>query len=159
LAAQHLGQDTQFGSLELALDPNDVVGSCENGYSCAYANTICWRSPTTPLPMENNPRAVFERMFGGTDSSDHRARLARLRDNRSILDFVTNDAARISRGLGSKDRVKLNEYLDAVRDIERRVQKAEEQSDKDLPEVVRPAGIPGTFEEHAKLMFDLQLLA
>jgi hypothetical protein len=135
------------------------VGACDSGYSCAYVNTIVWRTPTTPLPMEHNPRAVFERLFGGADSTDPRARLARIRQDRSLLDEVTGDVADLQRGLGARDRAKLTEYLEAVRDVERRIQKAEEQSGQNLPTVEQPAGIPATFEEHAKLMLDLQVLA
>ncbi len=159
IAAQELGKDTQLSSLELAIDSVEVLGACDQGYSCAYANTIAWRTPTTPLPMENNPRAVFERLFGATDSTDVRARLARLRQDRSILDFVTDEAAGLKRSLGAGDQVKLAQYLDAVRDVERRIQKAEEQSDREIPVVDQPVGIPGTFEEHCRLMFDLLTLA
>ena len=159
IAAQALGQETQLASLELAIDSVEVLGACDQGYSCAYANTIAWRTPTTPLPMENNPRAVFERLFGATDSTDTQARLARLRQDRSILDFVTDEAKGLNRRLGTGDQLKLDQYLDAVRDVERRVQKAEEQSDREIPVVEQPIGIPGTFEEHCRLMFDLLVLA
>ncbi len=159
IAAQALGKETQLSSLELAIDSVEVLGACDQGYSCAYANTIAWRTPTTPLPMENNPRAVFERLFGATDSTDVRARLARLRQDRSILDFVTDEAAGLQRTLGAGDQIKLAQYLDAVRDVERRIQKAEEQSDREIPVVDQPVGIPGTFEEHCRLMFDLLTLA
>ena len=159
IAAQALGQETQLASLELAIDSVEVLGACDQGYSCAYANTIAWRTPTTPLPMENNPRAVFERLFGATDSTDTQARLARLRQDRSILDFVTDEAKGLNRRLGTGDQLKLDQYLDAVRDVERRIQKAEEQSDREIPVVEQPIGIPGTFEEHCRLMFDLLVLA
>ena len=159
IAAQELGKDTQLSSLELAIDSVEVLGACDQGYSCAYANTIAWRTPTTPLPMENNPRAVFERLFGATDSTDVRARLARLRQDRSILDFVTDEADGLRRALGVGDQAKLAQYLDAVRDVERRIQKAEEQSDREIPVVDQPVGIPDTFEEHCRLMFDLLTLA
>ena len=129
LAAQHLGKETQLASLELALDSVEVLGACDAGYSCAYANTIAWRTPTTPLPMENNPRAVFERMFGASDSTDPATRLARLAQNRSILDFVADEVQALNRALGAGDRGKLTEYLEAVRDVERRIQTAEGQSD------------------------------
>ena len=159
IAAQELGKLTQLSSLELAIDSVEVLGACDQGYSCAYANTISWRNATTPLPMENNPRAVFERLFGAADSTDAFTRLARLRQDRSILDFVTNEAATLEHRLGAGDRLKLTQYLDAVRDVERRIQRAEEQSDREVPVVEQPIGIPGTFEEHARLMFDLLTLA
>ena len=159
IAARAFGQETQLTSLELAIDSVEVLGACDQGYSCAYVNTIAWRNPTTPLPMENNPRAVFERLFGATDSTDVEARLARLRQDRSILDFVTGEADALRRALGAGDRLKLAQYLDAVRDVERRIQMAEEQSDREIPVVEQPVGIPDTFEEHCRLMFDLLLLA
>jgi hypothetical protein len=159
IAAKALGDQTELASLELALESVEFLGACDSGYSCAYANTISWRSPTTPLPMENDPRAVFERLFGGTDSTDAAARLARIAKDRSILDSVTERVGELQRGLGSRDHAKMAEYLDAVRDVERRIQKAEEQSARELPVVDRPVGLPPTFEEHAKLMFDLLMLA
>ncbi len=159
IAANEFKTQTQLASLELALEPVDLVGSCDIGYSCAYTGTVSWRSPTTPLPMEVDPRAVFERLFGASDSTDPRVRLARIQKDRSILDSVTADMARFQKQLGARDRAKVNEYVEAVRDIERRIQLAEEQSGEELTAVDRPAGIPGTFEEHAKLMFDLLALA
>ncbi len=159
IAARALGQETQLASLELAIDSVEVLGACDQGYSCAYANTVAWRTPTTPLPMENNPRAVFERLFGATDSTDVKARLARLRQDRSILDFVTEEARGLQGTLGAGDRLKLTQYLDAVRDVERRIRMAEAQSDRELPVVEQPVGIPDTFEQHCRLMFDLLLLA
>lgn len=159
MAARQMAQETQLASLELGLDSRDFVGTCDAGYACAYSNTISWRGATTPLPMENDPRAVFERLFGDSASTNATARLASIQRNRSILDSVTDKARRLERDLGSQDRSRLNEYLEAVRDVERRIQKAEEQSTKELPVVDQPAGIPATFEEHAKLMFDLQVLA
>jgi len=159
LIAKEFSQHTQLGSLELALDSRDVSGSCDVGFSCTYTNTISWRNETTPLLGENNPRAVFERLFGDSGSTDPAARLARIHKDQSILDSVTDKIDALQRGLGPNDRLRVNEYLDAVRDIERRIQKAEEQSDRELPEVDQPAGIPATYEEHAKLMFDLLLLA
>ena len=159
IVAREFGQETQLASLELSLEAEELVGTCEGGYSCAYTGTIAWRTPTTPLPMEPNPRAVFERLFGATDSTDSRARLASLRRTRSVLDAVTGDLAGLERKLGPGDRAKLTEYVEAVRDIERRIQLAEEQSDRELPVVEQPAGIPSTFEAHAKLMFDLMALA
>ena len=159
IAAKELGKHTQLASLELATDSTDLVGICDGGYSLAYINSISLRSATTPIPMENHPRAVFERLFGDSDTTDPAARLARIRKDRSILDSVTDEVAHLVTGLGPNDRAKLTEYLDAVRDVERRIHKAEEQSSTELPVVERPAGIPATFEEHVKLMFDLQVLA
>ena len=159
IAARTLGQETQLASLELAIESVELLGACDAGYSCAYANTIAWRGPTTPLPMENDPRAVFERLFGGADTTDAASRLARLERQRSILDSVADKIAGLRGGLGARDNVKLTEYLDAIRDVERRIQKAEAQSNRQLPVVEQPAGIPATFEEHARLMFDLLLLA
>lgn len=159
IAARELGKQTQLSSLELAIDSVEVLGACDQGYSCAYTNTIAWRNATTPLPMENNPRAVFERLFGAADSTDASARLARLRQDRSILDFVTAEAGGLERTLGAGDRLKMDQYLDAVRDVERRIQRAEEQSDREVPVVEQPVGIPDTFEAHARLMFDLLALA
>lgn len=160
LAARHFEKDTQLASLELGIEPTDLSGSCDVGFSCAYINTVSWRSPTTPLPVENNPRALFERLFGDSDTTDAGARLARIKKDRSILDSVNAEVASLRRKLGLGDRSKLTEYLEAVRDIERRIQKAEEQGDRDLPLVERPTGaIPETFAEHVKLMMDLQVLA
>jgi len=159
IAARTLGQDTQFASLELSLDSREPVGACDPGYSCAYANTLCWRTPTTPLPMENDPRVVFERMFGGTESTDRAASAARRAEQKSILDAVAHRLTRLKADLGVQDGRKLDEYSEAIRDVERRIQLAEHQSDRELPVVEQPAGIPRTFEEHAKLMFDLQVLA
>jgi len=157
--ARELGKQTQLTSLELALDSTEVVGSCDGGYSCAYTNTLSWRTPTTPMPMENKPRAVFERLFGDSDSTNPDERLARRKSDRSILDFVTEEVTRLATRVGPQDRAKLTEYLEAVRDVERRIQKAEEQSARELPSLERPAGVPATFTEHAKLMADLQTLA
>ncbi|MFB3118925.1 MAG: DUF1552 domain-containing protein, partial [Stenotrophomonas maltophilia] len=159
VAAQELRKHTQLASLEIALDDNSMVGTCGSGYSCAYTNTLCWSSPGTPLPMENKPRAVFERLFGDLDSTDPEARRDQMRQEGSLLDSVAQEVARLVRGLGAKDRAKLTEYLDSIRDIERRIQIAEKQSDRELPSVERPVGIPSTFTDHAKLMMDLQVLA
>lgn len=159
VAAQELRKHTQLASLEMALDDNSMVGTCGSGYSCAYTNTLCWSSPSTPVPMENKPRAVFERLFGDLDSTDPEARRDQMRQEGSLLDSVAQEVARLVRGLGAKDRAKLTEYLDSIRDIERRIQIAEKQSDRELPSVERPVGIPSTFTDHAKLMMDLQVLA
>lgn len=160
IAARELGKETQLSSLELCLDSNELIGACEAGYSCAYANTLAWRNETTPLPMENQPRAVFERLFGDSDNTTQAARLARIQADRSILDSLVQEVSRLQRRLGAGDRRKVDQYLDAIRDIERRIQKAEEQSHVELPAMDRPSGgIPATFAEHARLMFDLQVLA
>ena len=159
LLAREFAKHTQLGSLELALDSRDVSGSCDVGFSCTYTNTISWRNETTPLMGENNPRAVFEQLFGDSGSTDPAARLARMQKDQSILDSVTEKIDSLQSGLGASDRLRVNEYLDAVRDIERRIQMAEAQSDRELPEVDQPAGVPATYTEHAKLMFDLLLLA
>jgi hypothetical protein len=159
IAAKELGKETQLASLELALESTEMMGTCDIGYSCVYSGTIAWRTPTTPLPMETDPRAAFERLFGASDTTDSRARLARIATERSILDSVQRDVSQLRRRLGARDGAKLGEYLEAVRDIERRIQKAEEQSSRELPAVGQPEGIPSTFEEHGKLMFDLLALA
>jgi hypothetical protein len=159
VAAGELSKHTQLASLEIGLHSSDLVGQCGSGWNCAYFNTICYRTPTTPLPMENQPRAVFERLFGDNDSTDPAERLARMREKRSVLDAMTRGAARLSQDLGPRDSAKLNDYLEGIRDIERRVQMAEEQSSRELPSIDRPVGIPATTGEHAKLMFDLQVLA
>ena len=159
VAAKAFGEHTQLASLELALEANDMAGGCEHGYSCAYTGTISWSADKTPLPMENDPRAVFERLFGSSNSTERGARLARITMERSILDMVTDRLAQLNRGLSAADRLKLGEYVDSVRDVERRIQRAEEQSNRELPIVAQPAGVPGSYEEYAKLMFDLWVLA
>ncbi len=159
LAARELGKQTQISSLEMTMEYTEMLGACDAGYSCAYSNTVAWRTPTTPLPMEIDPRAIFERLFGDGDSTDSRSRLARIEEDRSILDALVDDVARLGRSLGARDRSKLQQYLDAIRDVERRIQKAEEQSARELPVVARPAGVPDSFEQHAKLMFDMWALA
>jgi hypothetical protein len=159
IAARELGKQTQLASLEVGVDSPELLGQCEAGYSCAYMNSICWRSPKTPMPMEDRPRVVFERLFGDSESTDAKVRLQRIKRDRSILDSVTNKAARLRRELGPADRNKLTEYLDAVRDVEHRIQTAEKQTDRELPTLERPIGIPETFTDHARMMFDLQVLA
>jgi len=159
LVARELGHETQLGSLELALDAHDVFGSCDIGFSCQYTSTIAWRDANTPLPMETNPRVVFERLFGDIGTTDPAIRLNRIRKDRSLLDAVTERVAELNREVGAGDRAKLEQYLDAVRDVERRIQMAEAQSHRELPEVEQPAGVPGSYEAHATLMFDLQVLA
>jgi len=159
IAARELGRHTQLASLELGLESTESGASCDNGFNCVYTSTISWRGATTPLPTEHNPREVFERLFGDTTSTDPVTRLARIQQERSILDSVSQRIARLGQRVGSGDRAKLDEYFEAIRDIERRIQNAERQSATELPVVDQPAGIPATFEEHAKLMFDLYALA
>ena len=159
ILANEMGRETQLASLELAIESSDTAGACDVGFACAYTNTISWRSANTPLPMQHNPRAVFERLFGDSGSTDARVRVARLQRQRSVLDSVTDEARRLGGSLGPADRSKLAEYLDAVRDVERRIQKAESQSERELPVVDRPAGAPAAYEDHVKLMFDLEVLA
>jgi hypothetical protein len=160
MLARELGKQTQLGSLEVGLESPSLAGDCDSGYSCAYTNTISWRNPTTPMPVEVNPRAVFERMFGDGESTDAAARLASMKEQSSILDYIRGDVARLSNGLGGSDRNKLDQYLEAIRDIERRIQKAEEQNaTMKMPVMERPTGIPDEFEDHAHLMMDLQVLA
>jgi hypothetical protein len=159
IAAKQIGQETLLPSLELATeDHSGLIGSCDRDYGCIYMNTLSWRTPTTPLPMEINPRKVFERMFGqGGNAAD---RLARNKEDRSILDAITKEAADLQRGLGPKDRASVSEYLDNVREIERRIQRAGQEQDSSelaLPEA--PAGIPFSYEQHVKLMYDLLALA
>jgi len=160
IAAKELGKYTQLASLELGIESNQLAGNCDSGYSCAYTNTISWRSATTPLPNENNPRAIFERLFGEGDSTDAAARLALLNKQRSILDYVTGSLNRLGSTLGPSDRAKLNEYTDAIRDLERRIQKAEQQNATlKLPVMERPTAVPEEFEDHVKLVMDLKVLA
>ena len=159
VAARELGKETQLSSLELAIDATDLLGGCDTGYSCAYSNTLSWRTATSPLPMENQPRAVFERLFGDTESTEPRERLARIQEKNSILDFLRGRMSSLSEGLGPKDKAKVNEYFESVRDVERRIQKAEEQSSRQLPVMDRPEGVPTKYSDHVKLMADLQVLA
>jgi len=159
IAAREMEKETQLASLELGIESNAMIGSCDGGSSCAYTNTIAWRNPTTPLPIENDPRAVFERLFGTSGSTDLSARLARIKRDRSILDFVSDEAAGLGKSIGFRDKIKLTEYFDSVRDIERRIQMAEEQNNRELPVVDQPTGVPSDYAEHAKLMMDLLLLA
>src|SRR5215470_9442955 len=158
IAAQTICKDTPLLSIEMALEQNYLVGNCDNGYSCVYWNTISWRTPTTPLPMEVNPRVVFERMFG--DGGTAKERLDRIREDRSILDSVKDAISGLQGRLGPGDRTRLSEYLDSMREIERRIQVAEKQSAESpiaLPD--RPVGAPESYDEYAKLMFDLAALA
>jgi len=158
IAAKEIGKGTSLPSLELATDFNYVVGACDNGYACVYMNTLSWSTPTTPLPTEANPRVVFERMFG--DGGTAAERRAELRTSGSILDWVLEDMTSLQRKLGPADRTTLTEYLDSVREIERRIQMAEQQGGAELPGTLeRPIGAPQAWEDHVKLMFDLQVLA
>ena len=157
IAARQIGRDTALPSLELATDFNYVVGNCDNGLNCVYMNTLSWSTPTTPLPTEANPRVVFERLFG--DGGSAADRHAELRKNRSILDWVTSDMVRLQRRLGPGDRTRVNDYLDTVREVERRIQKAEQADGDSLPDLTRPVGVPSDWDAHCRLMFDLQVLA
>ena len=156
MIAQAICRDSKLSSLELAVDRNDVVGACDHGYACAYMNSMSWKTPTMPLPAETNPRFVFERLFGSGDTAE--ARVARSREDRSILDGLTQEISHLRRKIGVRDGVKLGEYLDAIRDVEQRIAKSESyNTDLEVPE--RPVGVPETFKEYAELMFDLQVLA
>jgi hypothetical protein len=159
ILAQETGKHTQLASLELAIENGETAGACDVGFACAYTNTISWKTANTPLFTQNNPRAVFERLFGDTGNTDPKARLARIRQQRSVLDSLTQEVAHLQGNLGSADRQKLTEYLESIRDVERRIQLAEEQNDQNLPVVGHPTGIPATYDEHVKLMCDLQVLA
>ena len=157
MLAETIGRDAPLPSLELGLQDVRMVGGCDSGYSCAYSNTISWSSPTTPLPYENNPSRVFSRLFGDGDTTDPAVRAVRARQNRSLLDFVRDDAARLRATLGAGDRRKLGDYLDSVREVERRIRNA--RHDVDLPVMDHPDGVPPTFEEHVRLMSDLITIA
>jgi hypothetical protein len=158
IAAKHIGQSTQLPSMELSMDLMQTVGQCDNGYACVYQNNLSWSSPTTPLPSEAHPRLVFESMFGeGGTAADRRAEL---RKKASLLDWVTEDIARLKREVGASDREKINQYLDSVREVERRIKRAEaDAADNELPDLDRPLGVPASYADHARLMFDLQVLA
>src|SRR5215813_11092133 len=161
IAARAFERDTQLSSLQLQMDDNSLIGSCDVGYSCAYSSTLSWLTPTLPLMAENNPRVVFERLFGANDSTDARVRASRLQQDRSILDSITDRVKTLQRSLGAGDNRKVNDYLESLRDVERRIQKAEEQSlqNSNAPDIERPVGIPDNFEHHVGLLYDLQLLA
>lgn len=158
MLAETIGRAAPLPSLELGLQDVRMAGGCDSGYSCAYSNTISWSSPTTPLPYENNPSRVFSRLFGDGDTTDPAVRAVRARQNRSLLDFVRDDAARLRATLGAGDRRKLGDYLDSVREVERRIRNARHDG-VDLPVLDRPDGIPPTFEEHVRLMSDLIAIA
>jgi hypothetical protein len=159
LLARHFASDTQVASLEMSMDAPANAGACTGNLSCVYTHTLSWRSATQPLPMEWNPRAVFERLFGDSGSTDKTAREARLQQHKSILDSVADKLASLKRDLGPGDQSKVNEYADAIRDVERRIARAEEQRDIQLPTIDQPQGAPPVFEDHLALMLDLQLLA
>jgi hypothetical protein len=159
IAAKAFERDTQLSSLQMTADENSLLGSCDLGYSCAYSSTLSWLTPTLPLMAENNPRVLFERMFGASDSTDVRVRAARLQQDKSLLDSVNDRVNQLQRKLGTSDNRKMDDYLASLRDVERRIQKAEEQSSKELPDVPQPAGIPDSFDDHVGLLYDLQLLA
>src|SRR6202453_3578971 len=159
IAAKAFERDTQLSSLQMTAGENSCVGSCDLGYSCAYSSTLSWMTPTLPLMAENNPRVLFERMFGSSDSTDARVRAARLSEDQSLLDSVSERVNQLQKKLGRADNRKVDDYLTSLRDVERRIQKAEEQSSKALPDVAQPAGNPNLFEDHVRLLYDLQLLA
>ena len=159
ILARELGKTTQLGSLEVSMDKFANAGQCTAGLSCAYTQTISWRTPTMPLPMENNPRAVFERLFGDSGSADPAVRRARRHQKQSILDSVTDKLTDLKVAVGPRDRSKLDEYTEAVRDVERRIQLAEQQRDVEPSFTEQPSAPPRVFEEHLGLMFDLQFLA
>ena len=158
IAAKQIGQKTRLPSLEMAMDLMSMVGQCDNGFACVYQNNLSWSSPTTPLPAEAHPRLVFERLFGEGGTSEERREA--LRRKASLLDWVMDDTARLQAELGSEDRARVDQYLDSIREVERRIQKAEaETENSELPDLDRPAGVPVAYSDHAKLMFDLQVLA
>ena len=158
ILAQQIGKNTQLASLELAIESGETAGSCDTGYACPYTNTLSWTGPSTPLPTQNNPRLVFERLFGDSRSTDPKERRERMRQQKSILDSVTQEVSRFKGALPQSDQTKLTEYLDSVRGVERRIQNAETEN-RQLPLVDRPDGIPANWEDHIKLMFDLMVLA
>ena len=157
IAARHLGAGTQLPSLELAMDLMETVGQCDNGYACVYQNNLSWSSPTTPLPAEAHPRLVFEMLFGEGGTSEERQ--ASLRRRASLLDSVRGDLASLKRELGAADRAKMDEFLESLRDVERRIQMAERTAHDSPRDVERPIGVPSSYADHARLMFDLQVLA
>jgi hypothetical protein len=158
MAADKIGQTTRFPSLEIATeDMTGLIGACDVGYSCAYMNTISWRNPTTPNPMEINPRVVFERLFGEGGTTEER--VARMNEDKSILDQIGSAVPRLQQGLGAKDRTRMNEYLENIREIERRLQIAERQAGAQVAVPTAPVGVPDSFEEHVGLMYDMMALA
>jgi Protein of unknown function (DUF1552) len=159
LLARQFANETQVASLELAMDPPNNAGACTGNLSCVYTHTLSWRSATQPLPMEYNPRAVFEKLFGDSGSTERAARETRLQQHKSILDSVMEKVATLKRSLGPEDQGKVAEYAESIRDVERRIQRAERQADVELPAFDQPQGVPSVFEDHLGLMLDLQLLA
>ena len=158
IAAREIGQDTQLPSLELGMDLLELVGQCDDGYACVYQNNLSWSSPTTPLSYEAHPRLVFERLFGEGGSAEERSWT--LKKKASMLDRVRRDIQRLQRELGSSDRTKVDQYLESVREVERRIQGAEEgAAENPMPDMDRPIGVPASYADHARLMFDLQVLA
>jgi hypothetical protein len=160
VAAQQLGDRTRFASLELGCDDSRTVGNCDSGYSCAYTNSLAWRGPATPMPPETNPRLVFERLFGDIDTSlSPETRARRLLHRRSILDLVTARTSELMADLGATDRRKLDEYLSSIREIEKRIERAEQDMTGLVPSIDKPTGIPVLYADYVNLMFDLQLVA
>lgn len=159
LLAERLGQQTQLSSLELSMDAPANAGACTANLSCVYTHTISWRGKTEPLPMEYNPRAVFERLFGDSGSTNRADRANRLGEQASILDVVLEKVSGLHNKLGANDRHLLDSYTESIRNVERRIQKAEQQIDLDLPEMALPAGVPPVFEDHLEIMQDLKVLA
>ncbi len=156
VAASRIGHQTRLGSLEMGADPSALAGNCDSGYSCAYSSTISWRSATTPVPKLNNPRQIFDRLFGAGGDAD---RARRERNRRSILDFVREDAARLQPNLGANDRRRLDEYMASIRDIEQRIERAARLPEPPRPNMVQPTGIPQSYQDHLRLMCDLLVLA
>jgi hypothetical protein len=160
IAAQHLGDRTRFASLEIGCDDSRTIGNCDSGYSCAYTNSLAWRGPASPMPPETNPRLVFERLFGDIDTSlSPEVRARRLQYRRSILDLVSERTSRLSSDLGPSDKRKLDEYLTSIREIERRIERAEQDMTNLTPSIDKPTGIPVEYPDYVNLMFDLQLVA
>ena len=160
IAAQHIGDQTRFASLELGCDDSRTIGNCDSGYSCAYTNSLAWRGPATPMPPETNPRLVFERLFGDIDTSlSPEVRARRLRYRRSILDLVSERTSQLSSDLGPSDKRKLDEYLTSIREIERRIERSEQDVAHLTPGIDKPTGVPVEYPDYVNLMFDLQLIA
>jgi Protein of unknown function (DUF1552) len=159
MLGRHFAQETQLATLEICMDLPANAGACTGNLSCAYLDTLCWRSPTQPLPMDWNPRTVFEKLFGDSGSTDRAGRERRMRQRKSILDSVTGELVSLKKELAPQDQAKVEEYSDAVRDVERRIEMAERQSNIELPKIDQPLGAPPVFEDHLALMLDLQVLA
>jgi hypothetical protein len=159
IAAQHIGADSRFPSIELGCDDSRTVGNCDSGYSCAYTNSLSWRSPTSPMPPETNPRLAFERLFGGDAGLDPATKAIRRRDRRSILDIVAERTSSLVVTLGAADRRKVDEYLTSVREIERRIEIAERDTNEVTPDFDMPSGVPVLYGDYASLMFDMQAIA